>query len=1203
MERRKGGIRKLVQYKLYSLLASRWGMALLLIGFFVSFNSVMGLLNVIVSRVVIDPVPLTSTSEISRTLQTRQTDARIELTTSSTSSTSSSEIEATPTSEPPPNIIGAAPVYPKIDIVFTWVNGSDPRQIAALNEYKRIYQKELFETPDNTTGNTTKPYDDNSASRYVDNQEMIYSLRSIEQNMRDWVGHIYIVTNGQIPAWLNLSNPQISIVTHEEIYVNKSHLPVFSSPSIEVHLHRIPGLSEHFIYFNDDTMIGSPVWPDDWYTHSRGQKVYLSWPVPNCNDGCASGWIGDGYCDVACNTSSCNWDGGDCANHTGNAVPGNHNNNNNWWGGNVGGASSLSEKEKKYCAPGCPDSWIGDKYCDRTCRVKDCGYDAGDCDVSEMYQNLYGIDIIPGTPIYDLPDEITAAYFNLSGVVGTNKIVDGIHDASTIIRTATISQKYKIMTMTFFRNVSKENVGVQISYESGADRIDVHFNITIATQHTLVASLGNTTQVDENDAETELTLPTDQIQVETSTSESTSTSSSLQLENRPQETTSESAQIELPHPLEEFKLKRGDSNNFNLKSEEEVETMLDRRQLEEEKQIRGTSRKLLSLVKELQLGIPQLSTFNLKTKMNLAEDQGDEPMENFMDKDYFLKALTKVYPMVNVQLENSAKYQVEREVEILRNKMKDEYFSPPEFRHGEQQHDHEDLIYPWEIDVPKIDDSQAPFNLKFSTGRKLKDHYGDSLKFVNNLMNQAFGSSPRKVPAHMPHYLQKSIIQEMQDKWPEQFEETSGHRLRDPKDMQFAFAYFYFMIHQRVEFNYTHVWYKYLDSDLNGYLDDNEVRTLAVHLGPLPLHVNSVENLKAKLLNITIEKIEATTLSSSDSTSTTLSTSTSEFSISTSTPEFSTSTSEILTSTSEETSSSEAESTSTSTTFSTSTSTPVQVEGTESDFVLIPDVPIQFPGNKRQPKTLSHGKAQVEPDDLPGSVVPETRTIRAGKQITADLVQSNFEIYNGIIKHFSKKTKNRHETTDTEEVAFLMVGSNATNVEKSLDGIRERRQKFICLNDNMNHSDPHIGQVQKVLRDFYQSLYPLPSSFELPPSKYNKYLHIDELREAEEKERWADEVEAARKEAERLEKIRLELEERERRLEQKMKVSHVSDVTSPTVSVSQWESTPFLGMVWVIIVVVAVSILCIAYKIFATGLGRSGKRQTREERFMKLMNP
>jgi hypothetical protein len=66
---------------------------------------------------------------------------------------------------------------------------------------------------------------------------------------------------------------QCVLCVSQDIYVNKSHLPTFSSPSIESHLHRIPGLSDKFIYMNDDVMFGSEVWPDDFYTHALGQKV------------------------------------------------------------------------------------------------------------------------------------------------------------------------------------------------------------------------------------------------------------------------------------------------------------------------------------------------------------------------------------------------------------------------------------------------------------------------------------------------------------------------------------------------------------------------------------------------------------------------------------------------------------------------------------------------------------------------------------------------------------------------------------------------------------------------------------------------------------------------------------------------------------------------------------------------------------------
>ena len=57
------------------------------------------------------------------------------------------------------------------------------------------------------------------------------------------------------------------------------------------------GLSEHFIYFNDDVFLGQPVWPGDFFTSTGEQKIYLSWAVPACKDGCPQSWIHDGYCD------------------------------------------------------------------------------------------------------------------------------------------------------------------------------------------------------------------------------------------------------------------------------------------------------------------------------------------------------------------------------------------------------------------------------------------------------------------------------------------------------------------------------------------------------------------------------------------------------------------------------------------------------------------------------------------------------------------------------------------------------------------------------------------------------------------------------------------------------------------------------------------------------------------------------------------
>lgn len=116
-----------------------------------------------------------------------------------------------------------------------------------------------------------------TAGRFAEHDELKYSLRSVVKNA-PWVRKIHIVTNGQVPAWLNLNHPKIHIVTHEEIFTNRSYLPTFSSPAIEANLHRIPGLSKRFIYFNDDIFVMTPVTRDDFWTEKRGKCFTLNHP-------------------------------------------------------------------------------------------------------------------------------------------------------------------------------------------------------------------------------------------------------------------------------------------------------------------------------------------------------------------------------------------------------------------------------------------------------------------------------------------------------------------------------------------------------------------------------------------------------------------------------------------------------------------------------------------------------------------------------------------------------------------------------------------------------------------------------------------------------------------------------------------------------------------------------------------------------------
>ena len=370
-----------------------------------------------------------------------------------------------------------------VDVVYTWVNGSDPRQQELLDSWRARYfpasvgdSVGVLAGAGNSTNHTRSPpldeVDDKEekkvsdatiASRFRDNDELRYSIRSIEM-FAPWVRRIFLVTNGQIPSWLDLDNPRVTIITHEQIFPNKSHLPTFSSPAIESHLHRIPGLSKRFLYFNDDTFFGNHVWPEDFFTKSRGQKVFLSWPVPTCAPGCPNSWLGDGFCDEACNTTACGFDNDDCI---GPNVTTRASRFSAWsdWG------SSYSSRlnPQKYCAPGCPDTWLGDRFCDRSCNKLECGFDAGDCGPNDLH--TYAPNYLLPAPPVDLLEQhqnppeqqfyvctgTSALFVNLTAAFPV-RIISGTHNNPNLVRTSTVSQRYKIMVLTLLPDIGENQV-------------------------------------------------------------------------------------------------------------------------------------------------------------------------------------------------------------------------------------------------------------------------------------------------------------------------------------------------------------------------------------------------------------------------------------------------------------------------------------------------------------------------------------------------------------------------------------------------------------------------------------------------------------------------------------------------------------------------------------------------------------------------
>ncbi|MEA0974427.1 stealth conserved region 3 domain-containing protein [Lacticaseibacillus paracasei] len=89
--------------------------------------------------------------------------------------------------------------------------------------------------------------------RYREEISFKYWFRSVEKNC-PWVHKIYLVTNGQIPEWLNIENPKLSVVFHSQI-LDQEVLPTFNSNAIEMGIAKIPELSENFVLFNDDMYV------------------------------------------------------------------------------------------------------------------------------------------------------------------------------------------------------------------------------------------------------------------------------------------------------------------------------------------------------------------------------------------------------------------------------------------------------------------------------------------------------------------------------------------------------------------------------------------------------------------------------------------------------------------------------------------------------------------------------------------------------------------------------------------------------------------------------------------------------------------------------------------------------------------------------------------------------------------------------------
>lgn len=145
----------------------------------------------------------------------------------------------------------------EIDFVVTWVDMKDPEWQHEFRQY---------------AGNSENEKNGVSEARFRDYGLLKFWFRGIEK-FAPWVRKIHFVTSGQkLPSWLNTSNPKLNIVTHKE-FIPSAYLPTYNSVVIERYMHLIPGLAEHFVYFNDDFYIINKISPERFFLNGLPRDI------------------------------------------------------------------------------------------------------------------------------------------------------------------------------------------------------------------------------------------------------------------------------------------------------------------------------------------------------------------------------------------------------------------------------------------------------------------------------------------------------------------------------------------------------------------------------------------------------------------------------------------------------------------------------------------------------------------------------------------------------------------------------------------------------------------------------------------------------------------------------------------------------------------------------------------------------------------
>lgn len=144
----------------------------------------------------------------------------------------------------------------KIDLVITFVDSSDVKWQELYNQY--VPQVDNVQI--------------NGKQRFRKNSHFIYLFRGIEKYV-PWINNVFLVVQSmsQVPKWINTST--VKIILHED-FIPHEYLPVFNSQAIEMFLHKIPNLSEKFLYANDDMYFVGHLKPEDFFEDGKIKTTF-----------------------------------------------------------------------------------------------------------------------------------------------------------------------------------------------------------------------------------------------------------------------------------------------------------------------------------------------------------------------------------------------------------------------------------------------------------------------------------------------------------------------------------------------------------------------------------------------------------------------------------------------------------------------------------------------------------------------------------------------------------------------------------------------------------------------------------------------------------------------------------------------------------------------------------------------------------------